>query len=271
MKIQDKVAVVTGATSGIGLAISRKIIGRGARGVAIVDLSDQCQHTAEEINREHGKDVALPFQGNVSDPVFRENVFETMNRTFGTVRICIPAAGILRDAMAVKINRESLRAEIYRESQFKEVLDINLVHPTYWAIQTIAGIAEARAAQGFGQWQCDESIQGVVILIGSVSSRGNRGQISYSAAKSGLNAVTATLNVEGLYHGIQTKIIHPGFVDTPMVESMPEDYFESKLKHLVGLGRMIRPDEIADAVVSLIENPVISGPLWADAGLRPLV
>ena len=89
--------------------------------------------------------------------------------------------------------------------------------------------------------------------------------------KSGLNAVASTLNVEGLYHGVQVKIIHPGLVDTAMVESIPDHYFESRLKPLVGLGRLIQPEEIAQAVLTLIENPVISGPLWADASLRSLI
>ena len=271
MQIKNSVAVVTGATGGIGLAIVRALVDKGAKAVALVDRSDRCTTISEQINDALGTDVALPFQGDVTDQRFRETVFCEMADRYQCVQICIPAAGILRDAMAVKLNPDSGKAELYPEPLFRQVLDVNLTHPTYWAMQLIAGMAEHRARRGLGQWQSDEPIQGSIVLIGSVSSRGNRGQVSYAATKSGLNAVASTLNVEGLYHGVQVKIIHPGLVDTAMVESIPDHYFESRLKPLVGLGRLIQPQEIAQAVLTLIENPVISGPLWADASLRSLI
>ena len=285
MNIENNVAVVTGATGGIGLAISEKLIARNIGGIAIVDLSDQCEAVAKRLNAEARRQVAYGFQGDVTDSEFRKTVFATMEDRAGLVRICIPAAGILKDAMAIKMKPRAAKGEadametenpidhteLYPESWFRQVLEVNLMHPTYWAMQTISGIANARTNQGQGPWQSQEAIQGAVILIGSVSSRGNRGQVSYSAAKAGLNAVCATLNVEGLYHGVQTKIIHPGFVATAMTDSMPDQYFEEKLKPLVGLGRMIDPAEIADAVLCLIENPIISGQLWADASLRSMI
>ncbi|NKB76029.1 MAG: SDR family NAD(P)-dependent oxidoreductase [Gammaproteobacteria bacterium] len=289
MKIENNVAVVTGATGGIGLAISEKLVTMGIKAIAIVDLSDQCQIVADRLNSESGREVAYAFQGDVTELTFRESVFTVMQDNFGVVQICIPAAGILRDSIAVKVKRpDSQKAnsaeetstnnspikdhtELYPESLFRQVLEVNLMHPTYWAMQTIASIANHRTNNGLGPWQSEEAPQGAVILIGSVSSRGNRGQVSYSAAKAGLNAVSNTLNVEGLYHGVQTKIIHPGFVATPMTDSMPDQYFEEKLKPLVGLGRMIEPAEIANAIVCLIENPIISGQLWADASLRPMI
>ncbi len=292
MNIADSVAVVTGATGGIGLAISEKLVALNIRGIAIVDVSDQCEVVSRLLNESAGRQVACAFQGDVTDPEFRKSVFSTMESEVGLVQICIPAAGILRDSMAVKIKKNHHEdkkdspispaenanetdpidhTELYPESLFRQVLEVNLLHPTYWAMQTIAGIANYRVNEELGSWQSQEAVQGVIILIGSVSSRGNRGQVSYSAAKAGLNAVCTTLNVEGLYHGVQTKIIHPGFVSTPMTDSMPDQYFEEKLKPLVGLGRMIEPTEIADAIVCLIENPIISGQLWADASLRPMI
>ena len=273
MKIENQVAVVTGASGGIGQAICEKFAEKGARGIAVVDMSSRCIEVAGSINQANGRTVAKGFQGDVTNPEFRESVYSQMQSQFGLARICIPAAGILRDGMAVKMPKDSssTQAEIYPESLFRQTLEVNLMHPAYWTMQMLAGIAEYRHENGLGPWRKGQPMEGVAILVGSVSSRGNRGQVSYSAAKSGLNAVCATLNHEGLFYGVQTKIIHPGFVSTPMTESMPDHYFEQHIKPLIGLGRMIAPEEIADAVVALVENPAISGQLWADASLQPLI
>lgn len=267
MQIKDKVAVVTGASGGIGLAVARKLLHKGARAVAVVDRSERSAQTAEALNREAGRSVARAFCGDVCDAGFRTEVFSHMEKAGDPVRICVPAAGILRDALAVKMNRDTGKAELYDDAVFRNVLEVNLMHPVYWTMQMLARIVERRAETGLKKWQPEEPVQGSAVLVGSVSSRGNRGQISYGCAKSGLNAAAKTLNIEGMYHGVQTKIIHPGFVNTPMMEQLPAGLFDDHIKPLIPLGRMIEPCEIADAVCLLIENPAISGQLWADAGL----
>lgn len=269
MIIKGKVAVVTGAASGIGNAVAHQLIECGAKAVAIVDLTDSVEDAADALNKSAGRSVAHAFQGDVTDSDFRRRVFAAME-DHGLVQVCVPAAGILRDAMAVKIDRDTGKADIYDESLFRQVLEVNLLHPTYWSIQMIAGIAEHRAATGLGLWTSEEEMQGVAVIIGSVSSRGNRGQVSYSSAKSGLNAVAKTLNAEGASFGVQAKIIHPGFVQTPMVEQLPDGLFEEHLRKLVPIDRMITPGEIAATVIQMIENPILSGPVWADGGLPPL-
>lgn len=269
MNIEEKVAVVTGAASGIGNAVAQLLLQCRAKAVAVVDMSDAIVTAAEELNRQAGRPAAIAFQGDVTDRVFRQRVFGEM-ADHGLVQICVPGAGILRDAMAVKIDRETGKADIYEESMFRQVLEVNLLHPTYWSMQMLAGIAEHRAANGMGKWSSDEAIQGVAVLIGSVASRGNRGQVSYSSAKSGLNAVAKTLNAEGASFGVQAKIIHPGFVQTPMVDQLPDGLFEEHLRKLVPIDRMIEPAEIANTIRQMIENPILSGPIWADGGLPPL-
>ncbi len=271
MQIHDKVAVVTGASSGIGLAIATQLAEKGARAIGVVDISAHCQATAAAINRQVGGEVAQPFCGDVRAAEFRAEVFAQMEKIGGeVVRICVPAAGILRDALAVKMNHDRGQAELYAESLFREVLAVNLLHPVYWAMQMMARIIEQRAAQNLKKWQPSEPIQGCSVLLGSVSSRGNRGQISYACAKAALNAAAKTLHIEGMYHGMQSKVVHPGVVNTPMSAQLPAGHFETHMKSLVALGRMIEPQEIAAAVCLLIENPAISGPLWADAGMQPM-
>ncbi|MGI9318188.1 MAG: SDR family oxidoreductase, partial [bacterium] len=247
---------------------ARTLASRGARAIALVDLTESVHDSAAELNGELGSTVAAAHQGDVTNSDFRQQVF-TETTKLGTPRICIPAAGILRDAMAVKIDKETGKSELYSESMFRQVLEVNLLHPTYWCMQMMAGIAEQRATEKLGKWKGSEDIQGVAVIIGSVASRGNRGQVSYSSAKSGLSAVAKTLNAEGAYHGVQTKIIHPGFVETPMVELLPDGMFEQQLKQLVPIDRMIKPEEIASTIAHMIENPIISGPIWADGGLPP--
>jgi 3-oxoacyl-[acyl-carrier protein] reductase len=270
MKIENKVAVVTGASGGIGLATAMKLLDKGVKALALVDISEHIEQTARHLIENSGNPDIRGFCGDVSDCDFRGQVFSSMLNEFGPIQVCVPAAGIIRDGLAVKENRETGELDLYPIDKFKQILDINLLHPTYWAMHTIAGIARHRLNNNKGMWQSDEDIQGSIILIGSVSSRGNRGQVGYAAAKSGLKAVSSTLNIEGLYYGVQTKIIHPGFVDTPMVESVDAGYFEQTLKPKIGLGRKIRPEEIGEIICTMIENPVLSGEVWADASMTPL-
>ena len=121
------------------------------------------------------------------------------------------------------------------------------------------------------RWTSAEEMQGVIILIGSIASSGNKGQISYSSAKAGLEGAAATLTMEAIYHGVRCGVIHPGFTDTPMVRALGEDYIHTKVLPQTQLGRLIHPDEIADAICFMIGNPAVSGQLWADAGWRPAV
>lgn len=268
MQTQDKTAVVTGAAAGIGFAVAKRLAAAGAR-VAMVDASEAVATRAAELQRGFGETAARYFVGDVCDSSFREEVFAAMEAD-GGVQICVPAAGILRDALAVKMNRESGRAEVYDEKLFRQVLEVNLVHPVYWVLRMLAGIAEKRAAAGRKKWQADETIEGAAILIGSVSARGNRGQISYASAKAALQAAAKTLNAEGMFHGVQCKVVNPGMVDTAMMAQLPEGHFDAHYKSQIPLGRLLRPDEIAEAVHLLIANPAVSGPLWVDGGLPPM-
>ena len=112
-------------------------------------------------------------------------------------------------------------------------------------------------------------MQGAIVLIGSVSSQGNKGQISYAAAKAGLEGVASTLNKEAMFYGVRCAVIHPGFTDTPMVRAMGEDVIQEHVLPYTQLKRLIRPKEIADAICFLVSNSAVSGELWADAGWHP--
>jgi NAD(P)-dependent dehydrogenase (short-subunit alcohol dehydrogenase family) len=269
MLILDKVALVTGAASGIGEAVARELAQRGARAVLLVDRSERAFDMARAINESVGRDAAEAWVGDTTDDVFRARVFDETAARHGVVNICVPAAGITRDALAVKVDKGSGKAAVYPAKSFREVIEVNLIAPVYWALEMVARIAEDRLRRGLGRWDPTEGVQGTVMFIGSVSSQGNKGQLSYAVSKAGLEGAAATLMKEAIYHGVRCGVIHPGFTDTPMVRALGEDYINKNVLPYTQLRRLIRPEEIADAICFMITNSAVSGELWADAGWHP--
>ena len=268
MNVKNKVAIITGAGSGIGQAVATELAERGALGIGLIDKSESVMRVADSIN-DYRKNVGTPMIGDTTDPAFRAKVFDFIQSRYGTPSICIPAAGITRDRLAVKMDKDTGKSDIYPLDLFHQVIEVNLLAPIYWAMEMIARIAEDRHRKGLKRWDPAEGIQGTIIFIGSVSSQGNPGQISYAATKAGLEGAAATLAKEAMYHGIRSAVIHPGFTDTPMVRALGEEYINKHILPHTQLRRLIRPDEIADAIYFLICNSAVSGELWADAGWHP--
>jgi NAD(P)-dependent dehydrogenase (short-subunit alcohol dehydrogenase family) len=266
MDISGKVAVITGAGSGIGRAVAGELARRRVRAMALVDIGDAVEEVAAEVNSSTGRRIAVPYRGDTTDDAFRSSVYDSISSEFDTVTMCVPAAGITRDDLAVRVDRETGRARIYPIERFRQVVEVNLVAPVYWALEMIGRIAENRAARGLKRWQPAEGMQGAIVFIGSVSSQGNRGQISYASTKAGLEGAAATVMKEAIFHGVRCGLIHPGFTDTPMVRAMGDDYIAKNILPFTQLSRLIRPDEIADAICFMLANSAVSGELWADAG-----
>ena len=269
MKIKDSVAVITGAAGGIGRALALELVKRGAAGVALVDTSDAVRDVARTLNELGGAKVASAYCGDATASDFRQNVYRQMSDKYGHVNICVPAAGITRDGLAVKLDKTTQQVAIYPIETFRHVVEINLVAPVYWALEMIAGIAEHRARKGLKRWSPTEPLEGAVIFIGSVSSRGNKGQVAYAATKAGLEGAAATLMMEAVFYGIRCGVIHPGYTDTPMVRALGEEFIAENIIPRTQLRRLIQPEEIADAICFMISNAAVSGSLWADAGWHP--
>lgn len=269
LDLSSKVAVVTGATGGIGRATCIQLAQEGCRAVAMVDLADSVEQLAADANKRLGREVMIAFRGDVTDSAFRSSVFRALETKYGTVSICVPAAGITRDKLAVKINKETGQAETYPEADFRRVVDVDLTAPIYWAIETIASVARSRHARGLKKWDPSEGVEGAVIFIGSVSSAGNKGQISYAACKAGLKGAQATLASEAVFYGVRSAIIHPGYTDTPMVRVLGDEFIDKAIIPQTQLRRLIRPEEIAHAICFMVRNAAVSGQLWADAGWHP--
>jgi NAD(P)-dependent dehydrogenase (short-subunit alcohol dehydrogenase family) len=271
MKIEGKITVVTGAAGGIGKEVSWELARRGASQVAMVDQSGAVMESASMINADLARPVAIPYSGDVTQEAFRQFVYSELRREHGNASICVPAAGITRDELAVRRDKQSGKIVVYPIEKFRQVTEVNLIAPVYWALEMVAGIADDRARTGKGKWGPAEHIQGVVIFIGSVSSLGSRGQISYAATKAGLEGAAATLSMEAIFHGVRCSVIHPGYTNTPMVHALSDQFLQENIIPRTSLKRLIEPSEIADAICFLIGNSAVSGSLWADAGYRPAV
>jgi NAD(P)-dependent dehydrogenase (short-subunit alcohol dehydrogenase family) len=269
MNIRNKSAVVTGAGSGIGQAVAFELARRGAKAVGLVDRSERVLEVARTINDRLDAPVAESWIGDVTDEAFRRKTFDLMCSKFGPPGVCVPAAGITRDRLGVKVDKETGRAQVFPAQDFRLVCEVNLIAPVYWALEMIARIAEDRRRLGLRRWGPEEGIQGTVIFIGSISAQGIPGQVAYSASKAALEGAAATLSKEAMYHGVRCAVIHPGFTDTPMVRSLGDEYIEKSILPYTQLKRLIDPAEIADAIFFMICNSAVSGELWADAGWHP--
>lgn len=268
MIVRDKVAIVTGAASGIGQAVAIELAERGVKGIGLVDRSEHVLRTARMINDLRGG-IAEGLIGDVTDLAFMRRCYDLIGARYGVPQICIPAAGITRDRLAVKLDKETGKPDVYPVELFREVMEVNLLAPVYWALEMTARIAEKRAQKGLKRWKPEEGVQGTIVFIGSISSIGIPGQIAYSTTKAGLEGAAATLTKEATFHGVRAAIVHPGFTDTPMVRALGEDYIETHILPYTQLKRLIKPEEIADAIYFLISNSAVSGELWADAGWHP--
>ncbi len=269
MNIKNAVTLITGAAGGIGRALALELVNRKSAAMALVDQSEEVHHVARAANELAEKEVASGYVGDVTDGSFRTHVYQQMAARHGGVNVCVPAAGITRDNLAVKMDKETHKISIYPVETFRQVMEVNLVAPIYWALEMVAGIAGDRAAKGLKRWEPTEPLQGMVVFIGSVSSLGNKGQIAYASTKAGLEGAAATLMLEAIFHGVRCGIIHPGYTDTPMVRALGEKFISEHIIPRTQLRRLIQPEEIADAICFMISNAAVSGSLWADAGWHP--
>ena len=269
MNIKGKVAVVTGAAGGIGRAVATELVKRQVKAIALVDKTEAVHELAKELNQVAGSPVATGYAGDVTEETFRTWVYQDLHQKHGIVNICVPAAGITRDSLAVKVDKQTGNSVIYPSKTFRLVTEINLIAPIYWALEMVAGVADYRRRNGLKRWEPTETLMGTVVFIGSVSSQGNKGQLSYSVTKAGLEGAASTLMAEAIYHGVRCNIVHPGFTDTPMVRALGEEYIQDGVIPQTLMRRLIQPEEIADAICFMISNSVVTGALWADAGWRP--
>jgi NAD(P)-dependent dehydrogenase (short-subunit alcohol dehydrogenase family) len=270
MEIAGTIALVTGAGSGIGRAVAGMLAARGAKAVGLVDRAEAVHEAAREIATLYPGTAAEAFVGDVTDADFRASVYDQMQTHHGCVAICVPAAGVINDALLAKLDKATGRAALYPAETFRQVVEVNLIAPLYWAAELVGRVAEERAAKGLKRWTPDETDHGSVVFLGSVAARGNAGQVVYSATKAGLAAAAESLAKEAAYHGVRAAVVHPGMTDTPMMRgALDENALNEQVRTRTRLGRLLRPEEIAEAIGFLITCPAVDAPLWLGAGWWP--
>ena len=252
MDLQDKVIVVTGGARGLGFAMAKRLGLHGAKPV-IIDLNPQDIDDAIAKLSDDGID-ASGHVCNVSQEHEVERCFATIVEQQGALHGLINNAGMLRDALLVKV-KDGEVVDRMSLQQWNTVIDVNL---------TGVFLCGRSAAE----WMIKLKCEGVIINISSLSRLGNRGQTNYSATKAGVAAMSVGWAAELSRYGIRSAAIAPGFFYTEMVASMKPEALEAAAAH-IPVGRLGDMDEIAKAAQFIFENDYFNGKLIeVDGGLR---
>jgi NAD(P)-dependent dehydrogenase (short-subunit alcohol dehydrogenase family) len=223
-RLDDKVALVTGASSGLGIAFVRALAEAGADigiGARRVDRLEATSLIVKEIGRE-----VTTEQLDVTDPMSCENCVQSVRERLGRVDILVNNAGV---GAAVPAVRET-------SDEFRTVIDTNLLG-AYWMSQSCARVMQPGSS---------------IINIGSILGLTTAGlpQAAYSASKAGLIGLTRDLAQQWTgRRGIRVNLIAPGFFPSEMTDEYPPDYLENLVRTRVPMGRLGEPEELADAVV----------------------
>ncbi|MCB5161852.1 3-oxoacyl-ACP reductase FabG [Marinomonas algarum] len=225
MSLKGKVALVTGATRGIGKAIATALVEQGATVIGTATSESGAQSISEYLG-ENGKGWVLDVSSSESvDAVIKEITAE-----FGAPTVLINNAGITRDNLMMRMKAD----------EWDQVINTNLTSVFRVTKACLRGMTKAK----FGR---------VISISSVVGSMGNGGQTNYSAAKAGLEGFSRSLAAEIASRGITVNCVAPGFIETDMTKVLPEEH-KAKLVEKVPSARLGQPEEIAAAVAFLASN-----------------
>ncbi|MBE0595807.1 MAG: 3-oxoacyl-[acyl-carrier-protein] reductase [Desulfuromonadales bacterium] len=222
---KGKVALVTGASRGIGRAISLALASRGATIVAVDMLQETNEKLAAEIKAAGGEAIAL--QGNVTVMADVERVFAEAVAAFGRVDILVNNAGITRDALMLRMKDEDWDA----------VLNVNLKG----AFLCSRAATKVMSKQRYGR---------IINIASVVGQMGNAGQANYCASKAGLIGLTKSNARELAKRAVTVNAVAPGFIATEMTDALPEKT-RQELTTQIPLERLGSSEDIANAVLFL--------------------
>jgi acetoacetyl-CoA reductase len=227
--LQEAVVVVTGASRGLGRAIAEEL---GRNGTKVVVNYSRSKEPAEELVQEISENggEAIAVQADVSDPEQAQSLIDQTIERFRRIDVLVNNAGINVDRTLKKLSVED----------WDKVIQVDLNSAFYTVHAALPHMME----QGGGK---------IINMSSFVGEAGNIGQANYSAAKAGLLGFTKTAAKELARYGITVNSICPGFIETDMVSSIPDEAREKLLK-TVPLGRFGQPEEIARAVRFLVED-----------------
>ncbi len=244
MRLENKVAIITGAGSGIGRETALLFAREGAK-VVVADISEKNgRDVVEEIKRSGGEGLFIRVDVS-SREQSKQMAKETLEK-YGRIDVMIFNAGIVQDSLLIKMTEE----------QWDRVIDINLKG----AFNCSQAVLDAMISQGSGVILNASSIVGLY---------GNVGQVNYAASKSGLIGMTRTLAKELGRKGIRVNAVAPGFIATPMTAGVPEKILEM-MREKTPLRRLGEPRDVAYAYLYLASDEarfVNGAVLSVDGGL----
>lgn len=225
MSFEGKIALVTGASRGIGRAIAETLVARGARVIGTA-TSDKGAEDISAYLGENGKGLNL----NVVDSASIDAVLSTIRAEFGEIDILVNNAGITRDNLLMRM----------KDDEWQDILDTNLTSVFRLSKAVLRAMMKKRC--------------GRIITIGSVvGTMGNAGQANYAAAKAGLIGFSKSLAREVASRGITVNVVAPGFIETDMTRSLTEEQRKDILAQ-VPANRLGDAKEIANAVAFLASD-----------------
>jgi 3-oxoacyl-[acyl-carrier protein] reductase len=228
MRLENKVAIITGAGSGIGRETALLFAKEGAK-VVVADISERGgMETVEEIRGAGGEGVFIKL--DVASIEQAKQMVKESHERYGRIDILIINAGIVQDALIIKMTEE----------QWDRVINVNLKG----AFNCIKAVVDVMINQGSGVILNASSIVGVY---------GNIGQANYASTKAGLIGMTKTLAKELGRKGVRVNAVAPGFIRTPMVGGVPEKVLEM-VKEKTPLRRLGEPRDVAYAYLYLASD-----------------
>ena len=222
--LQGEIALVTGASRGIGAAIADTLAAHGAKVIGTATSEAGARAIGDRLAAHGGAGRSL----NVTDGAAVETLIEAIGKEFGAVTILVNNAGITRDQLLMRMKDEDWQA----------ILDTNLSSVYRTSKAVMRGMMKARKGR-------------IVNIASVVGVTGNPGQANYAAAKAGIIAFSKSLAREIGSRGITVNVVAPGFIDTDMTRALTEDQRQALLGQ-IALGRLGTPDDIAQAVLFLV-------------------
>jgi 3-oxoacyl-[acyl-carrier protein] reductase len=228
MELKGKVALVTGAAQGIGKAITLMLARHGAD-VIVADVNlEKAEETGREVQALGQQAMAVKLDVTRLQDV--ETTVETTLQKFGKIDILINNAGIARDKLILRMTEEDWDA----------VLGVNLKGTFNCTKAVIKQMSKQRSGK-------------IVNIASVVGEMGNPGQANYAASKAGVIGFTKTIAREFAQRGINVNAIAPGYIQTPMTDSLPEKAKE-ELKRMIPMERLGQPEDVAQAVLFLVSE-----------------
>ncbi len=246
MNLKDRVAVITGAGAGIGEATARLFAREGAR-LCLNSLSGSAAKVADEINRHGG--YAIFVQGDVSQEFDARRIIEATDEEFGTINILFNNAGIV-----VGGSVESCPVE-----DFERCMEVNVLGTWLCSRYALPHLKEAR---------------GVIVNCSSVVAlKGVPDRAAYSASKGAVASLTRAMAMDYVKQGVRVNAVCPGTIDTPSLAArlaQADDPAEARRQFVARqpMGRLGTPEEVAQAVLLLVENEFCTGTILSvDGGM----